>query len=155
MQLDQGFAFDLFGDRDTLTFVENIKGSIGNDLIVGDDKSNSLNGNAGNDILNGQEGDDYLIGASGEDTFVFNNDDGRNGLSHGQDTIADFEIGLDLIDLSDTEVRNFNDLFSEGDRYMEQVGQDTVIYTMNGEGGDSITLENISMGALSEDDFIF
>lgn len=155
MQLDQGFAFDLFGDRDTLTFVENIKGSIGNDLIVGDDKSNSLNGNAGNDILNGQEGDDYLIGASGEDTFVFNNDDGRNGLSHGQDTIADFEIGLDLIDLSDTEVRNFNDLFSEGDRYMEQVGQDTVIYTMNGEGGDSITLVNISMGALSEDNFIF
>lgn len=155
VRLDQGFAYDLFGDRDTLTFVENIKGSIGNDLIVGDDKNNTLNGNAGNDILNGQEGDDHLIGASGEDTFVFNNNDGRNGLSHGQDMISDFDIEDDLIDLSDTEVRNFNDLFSEGDRYMEQVGQDTVIYTMNGEGGDSITLQNLNMASLTEDNFIF
>lgn len=167
IDLEQGYAIDLWGDRDTLSFIENVTGSAGNDQIIGDSGDNLLEGGNGNDEIDGGEGNDTLYGGnagysivpgpegSPSDTFIFVNDDGNNGVSHGQDVIMDFEIDSDFIDLSDTEVRNFNDLFTEGDRYMEQVGQDTVIYTMNGTDGDSITLENITMGALSEDNFIF
>lgn len=164
VNLEQGYAIDLWGDRDTLTFVENVVGSRGNDQIIGGGKDNLLEGGAGDDEIDGGDGSDILYGDyaadnsgnnSGSDTFIFTNDDGSDGLSHGQDVIMDFELGRDTIDLSDTEVRDYDDLFTVGDRYMEQVGDDTVIYTLDGVGGDSITLNNIQMSSLSEDDFSF
>lgn len=162
VDLGEGYAIDLWGDRDTLSFVENVTGSTGNDQIIGDDKDNTLIGLNGDDEISGGEGDDILFGGdeansggSSSDTFIFINDDGRNEVFHGQDVIMDFEVGIDVIDLSDTEVRNFNDLFTLGDRYMEQVGNDTVIYTMEGVGGDSITLNNVQMASLTENDFEF
>lgn len=156
VRLDQGYADDNWGGRDTLVFVENVAGSQGDDRIFGDDGENHIEGNGGDDLINGGGGNDVLSGGAGLDIFVFANNDGfGDDFFHGQDLISDFEIGVDKIDLSATEVNNFNDLFSPGDRYMEQVGSDTVVYTINGVDGDMITLQGVSMSELSVSDFIF
>ena len=74
----------------------------GDDLAAGADGDNSIFGGDGNDTLFGDADDDFLYGGTGDDlltggadldTFVFV----ENG---GNDTIDDFEIDLDLIDLS-------------------------------------------------------
>ncbi|MBI5939370.1 MAG: hypothetical protein HY859_02995 [Caulobacterales bacterium] len=88
----------LFGDSRN----EQINGLGGGDSIFGNGGSDRLDGGTGNDSLNGGEGDDILIGGTGNDSltggagadvFVF-------GASTGNDTIVDFVVGVDLIDVS-------------------------------------------------------
>jgi Ca2+-binding RTX toxin-like protein len=58
-----------------------------------------LNGGDGNDILLGGKGNDLLIGGLGIDTLTGGADNEKFLLStnSGTDTIADFEIGKDLL----------------------------------------------------------
>lgn len=60
-------------------------------------------GEAGDDTLDGGVGSDFLVGGGGSDTFYFETGDGN-------DTISDFEIGVDLIDLSRTNATSMVDL---------------------------------------------
>jgi Ca2+-binding RTX toxin-like protein len=76
--------------------------------ITGNSADNILDGKAGNDTLSGGAGHDRLIGGSGfdqltggadADTFVFGANEAN--LSTGAlDTITDFQVGLDHIDLA-------------------------------------------------------
>jgi Ca2+-binding RTX toxin-like protein len=77
-------------------------GDGGNDTIAGDAGADRLSGNGGDDVLDGGTGKDVLDGGGGADTFVVGPDSGR-------DRIADFEQGIDLIDLSATGLA-FDDL---------------------------------------------
>ncbi|WP_346427403.1 calcium-binding protein [Caulobacter sp. 17J65-9] len=70
---------DGFGGSGVITGVENVGGSVGDDILVGDagdnvlrglDGNDSLRGGAGNDVLDGGAGDDQLRGGSGVDTFI-------------------------------------------------------------------------------------
>jgi Ca2+-binding RTX toxin-like protein len=63
------------------------------DLLNGGDSKDYLSGGAGDDLLNGGAGRDILYGNSGADTFVLATGDGT-------DTIADFEDGIDQLQLS-------------------------------------------------------
>jgi Ca2+-binding RTX toxin-like protein len=87
---------------------EIIVGRKGNDILLGtlDDDTlmgglghDTLNGRAGNDILVGGQGKDKLTGGMGEDFFLFTKK-ADLGLGSDRDSIDDFEIGIDLIDLS-------------------------------------------------------
>src|SRR6185369_665709 len=94
--------------RDTVAIaygvtIENATGSAGNDVIIGNDAANVLDGGAGNDNLDGGNGDDELRGGSGNDLlkggsgadrFVF---DASTGGARNTDAIADFEAGVDKI----------------------------------------------------------
>ena len=90
--------------------IENVRGSLHNDAIVGDDGANHLAGSggadglwggAGNDTLEGGAGADRLFGGSGADWVSYlgsdagvtvNLDDGTGKDSHAEgDTIADVE----------------------------------------------------------------
>lgn len=71
-----------------------LTGGTGGDLLMGFDKADSLDGGAGDDRLVDGAGVDVLTGGAGADTFVFVGD-GR------LDTITDFTLGEDRIDLSD------------------------------------------------------
>ncbi|WP_430450547.1 hypothetical protein [Rhodophyticola sp.] len=51
-----------------------------------------LEGNAGNDTLDGGAGADVLKGGIGADTFVF-------GMGYGADRVADFQNGIDAIEI--------------------------------------------------------
>ncbi|MEM7529566.1 MAG: hypothetical protein AAF416_18165, partial [Pseudomonadota bacterium] len=85
------------GGHDVLT------GGLNDDMLRGGAGHDSLDGGADDDILLGGDdddeliggrGDDELTGGAGADTFVFTSSD------RGSDTITDFEIGVDTLDLS-------------------------------------------------------
>lgn len=65
----------------------------GGDVLVGAAGNDNLRGGAGDDILVDGAGYDNLRGGAGADVFVFTAD----GL---RDTVADFEFGIDRLDLS-------------------------------------------------------
>jgi Ca2+-binding RTX toxin-like protein len=116
--------------------------------LTGNGFNNTINGNNGANIINGRGGTDTLTGFGGGDTFVFAAGENQH------DVITDFTAGVDRIDLSATEVQNFNDLFTEGDRFMEQVGNDVLIHTSVSDGTD-ILLRNIQLSSLTAAEFIF
>jgi cysteinyl-tRNA synthetase, unknown class len=92
--IDAGSGNDLVHgqwDRDL------INGGEGNDSLFGDDDSDTLIGGAGDDRLTGDRGYDQLTGGEGRDVFVFEN---FTPKTLGRDTITDFEVGIDKIELN-------------------------------------------------------
>lgn len=87
---------------------ERIVGLAGNDVI---------NGKAGNDSLVGGLGKDNLTGGAGADAFVFESLDDRG------DTIRDWEMGIDAIDLSQVfsapQFSGFSDSMGRFDNYVQ------------------------------------
>ena len=95
---------------DTLTggsSVDTIFGGSGNDVILGGGGNDQLHGGRGDDSINGGNGDDaisgdmgqdILTGGAGADTFIFTS--ASDSWATSADTINDFEVGIDVIDLS-------------------------------------------------------
>jgi serralysin len=143
IDLSNGTASGGHADGDVLIDIENITGSRFGDEISGDNGANVLFGWAGKDILNGGRGNDTLTGGSGDDIFVFEN-------SFDRDTITDFAINRDVIDLSSVNsINNWNDLSSN---HLSQSGGNTII---DAGSGNVITVEGISVAALDQYDFLF
>ncbi|MGK7943001.1 MAG: LamG-like jellyroll fold domain-containing protein [Microcystaceae cyanobacterium] len=69
------------------------EGGKGNDQLYGGNDNDLLNGNEGDDSLHGGLGDDILTGGGGKDTFIY------HSVHEGMDTITDFAIGSDRIEL--------------------------------------------------------
>lgn len=120
---ENGFQVDDdgHGNRDQLMNIQNVSGSLGNDILSGDFASNGLFGFAGNDLLIGKAGTDTLEGDSGNlglaaDGMVRGGDDFLHGgldddhLRGGADADVFFIASGDGFDFID----DFN--FSEGDR---------------------------------------
>ncbi len=70
-----------------------IDGNKGDDKLIGGKGNDELDGGKGDDIINGGKGTDVLTGGLGADVFVFANGDGNN-------TITDFEDGVDMIEIN-------------------------------------------------------
>lgn len=70
-----------------------LSGGTGNDVLVGGPGATDLIGGAGADILVGGAGASRMFGGAGTDTFVI----GGNGRLN---RIADFQTGVDMIDLT-------------------------------------------------------
>lgn len=105
----EGQAFIGYG-----TQLENLIGSVHNDILLGNQADNNIAGNAGDDKISGDAGNDYLdggkgndrldggngsdklIGGEGADTFVFSTV--LDGSS--VDTIVDFDVTQDKIELA-------------------------------------------------------
>lgn len=105
----------LLGDAegDVISGFDNLIGSRLPDYLLGSNSANDIAGGAGVDRLDGRGGDDTLSGGtqndnlrggSGADVFVLAQGDGR-------DLIADWEDGVDQIDLSDFGL-TFSQIFS-------------------------------------------
>lgn len=69
-----------------------LRGSYGKDKLVGGTGNDQLYGDNGNDKLLGHKGDDQLTGGKHADVFVFHK-------GHGNDTITDFTVGVDHIEI--------------------------------------------------------
>ncbi|WP_268237019.1 calcium-binding protein [Neptunicoccus cionae] len=127
---------------------DQLQGGKGNDLLFGGEGDDTLGGNAGKDTLEGGAGNDRLTGGGGNDVFVF-----ADGF--GSDVLVDFNSkkNLERIDLSDvTSITDFKDLVKGSSPHMTQVGADVVIDAL---AGNSITILNVSLGAMNNGDFIF
>lgn len=129
---------------DTLTAIENLTGSSLADRLTGDSNGNMLLGGAGGDTLNGMGGNDGLTGGADDDTFVFN-------AGFGQDTISDFTAGaasVDVIEFHDNIFADYAAVLAAA----STVGSDTVITV---DGSTSVTLQNVALASLHQDDFRF
>ncbi|NJS13118.1 MAG: hypothetical protein HC789_23475, partial [Microcoleus sp. CSU_2_2] len=85
----------IFGGKGSDTLLGNSGGDVlyagrGADNLNGGDGNDSLYGGKGDDLLNGGLGNDTLTGGKGLDKFLLS-------TNSGTDTIADFEIGKDLL----------------------------------------------------------
>lgn len=115
-------------------------GGSGDDFLSGDQGNDKLNGGSGADDLAGGRGRDVLTGGADADTFIFAN----NG---GNDTITDFEDGLDQIDLSAIgALTEFNELS------ITQVGGNVIIDL---DGNNDLTLIGVNASDIDASDFIF
>ena len=166
---------------DTLTSIENLIGTAFNDILVGDDNANRLEGGAGNDILLGVGGNDILLGNNGDDTLYGQNgadalnggagDDildggtgndilyGQGGNDQfvfangfGQDIIIGFEAKNDAEDIDLSTVTAISDFIDLQSNHLSQFGLNAVIDDLL---GNTITLVGISITDLDNEDFIF
>jgi autotransporter family porin len=139
-------AFALFG-------VTAVSGTAGDDTIVMTTTSSvSIDGRGGDDTLTGGSGDDNLMGGDGKNLLFGSNGADTFILSDDAvfDTIGDFVIGDDLIDVSDWSVTVFEDLT------ITEKGNGTInIHTAT----NSVRLldedDSLEASALTADSFIF
>ncbi|MGR3759602.1 calcium-binding protein [Roseobacteraceae bacterium NS-SX3] len=129
------------GGHDTLAGGEGadrLLGGRGSDLLVGGSGNDDLFGGEGRDTLLGHQGDDLLTGGAGRDVFLFH----RN---HGNDTISDFELGIDRIEIG----RGASRL---GQLDFEQQGEDVLVSFSN----VTILVEDVTLAQLQDaDNFLF
>ena len=93
-----------------------LEGTDGDDVIIGGSGDDTIFGGAGNDTITSGAGNDYLAGESGADVFTFDAGDGH-------DTIADFEIGIDALEVFGVRI----DSFADYEHYLTQDGHDVLI----------------------------
>ena len=125
------------GGVDTLTDIENLRGSRAGDVLRGNDGANTFKGETGNDtifggggadtlfgdggddVLDGGAGYDFLAGGAGVDRFVFTSLDG--------DLVRDWRPG---------EVIDVSALTTDPDRVqlVQQWGRTTVSFDLDGDG---------------------
>lgn len=133
------------GGRDVLlggTQNDKLRGEGGNDELVGDQGRDRLFGGGGRDTLDGGSGGDKSTGGGGADVFVFGNGDGN-------DTITDFAVGTDRLDLSSLNAINS---LSEFNANAFTVSGNTLVLI---DDDTSITLEGVRESDFSASDFIF
>ncbi len=105
------------GDVDTLTNIQNIKGSnfaTASDTLTGNELVNELDGGFGNDKLFGKAGSDTLIGGKGDDTLI-----GGAGADVLWGGLADKVV--DGIVIQDPDTADVNNTASYEDSLLEGV----------------------------------
>ena len=132
-----------------------LRGGKGDDFLQGGKGEDFLRGGKGEDFLIGGNGDDFLIGGKGKDVFAYDR------VDHRRDTITDFELGIDKIDLSFifkganyTSANAFNDYVK-----LVQFGADTKVkIDVLGDNGDQFKtvaqLINVDKTTLTADHFV-
>ncbi len=89
--------------HDQLINIQNLLGSDYADHLTGNSLNNVINGGLGNDVINGGAGNDTIIGGLGDNTLT--GGAGADTFQYmagntGHDTITDFTLGTDKLDLS-------------------------------------------------------
>ncbi|PJK27360.1 S8 family serine peptidase, partial [Minwuia thermotolerans] len=111
IDLTAGAAGALAGQTFTIadgTVIEEAIAGDGADTLLGNAVANDLNGARGNDVLDGGAGDDTLTGGAGADLF-------RLTVGEGGDTITDFDVGLDALELGGSgAIRSADDFVAAG-----------------------------------------
>jgi Ca2+-binding RTX toxin-like protein len=147
----QGFWNDAEGD--SLSHIENIRGSLGNDLLYGSVADNFIFGNDGNDDLGGWIGADKLDGGADSDTIDFSGDYGAVAVSLRAGVgYWNFAEGDTYFNIENVKGSIFND-FIEGNggaNVLTGAGGEDLFTFVAGFGADIITDFN-GNGAASGD----
>ncbi len=121
---------------------DSLSGGAFRDNLQGGGGDDTLTGNGGRDTLDGGAGNDILTGGTGNDVFIYNT---------GYDTITDFTIGTDKIDL--TALQYIHSLADILPRALPD--GETGDTTINFGDGHSLVLAGINLEDLTEADFTF
>lgn len=147
----QGFWNDAEGD--SLVGIENVRGSLGNDLLYGSEGDNHIFGNDGDDNLDGWIGADTLDGGNGSDTIDFSGNYGAVAVSLRAGVgYWNFAEGDRYLNVENVKGSIFND-FLEGDsgaNVLAGAGGEDLFTCVAGFGADIITDFN-GNGAASGD----
>ncbi|NBC32171.1 MAG: tandem-95 repeat protein, partial [Alphaproteobacteria bacterium] len=100
VDLSAGTATDTYGDTDSLTSIENVIGTAGNDDITGDANDNTITGNGGADTIDG---------GAGDDTAVFSGNFSAATINQTSNTEIEVTIGGSATNLTDIENLKFDD----------------------------------------------
>ena len=123
---------------------DELYGGVGSDFLTGGSGNDLLEGGAGNDVLFGGGGDDILQGDTGADIFEY-----EYG-QFGNDTITDFEDGIDKLKFKYPGRPTFDNLMIENN------DDGHAVVTKKGDPDwGSITLLNITAADLTSEDFLF
>jgi len=124
---------------DTLINIENVFGTIYDDVLTGDAGDNTLWGHDGADTMTGGAGNDHLEGRTGFDTYIFDRGMGDdiiyNAFSDSAGGVADFGSSVDFDQLWLSQAGNdlvlsiigtmdtltLDDFFGTGDREVTQI----------------------------------
>ena len=117
-------------------------GGSGDDTLLAGSGNDDLRAGAGDDVLNGGVGTNTLSGGAGADTFVISVRSFRN------DTITDFEIGTDRIDIRALNVGDFDTLRP----FLEEDGGDVVLTTQFDNRSETLRIENVTIAELEAND---
>jgi Ca2+-binding RTX toxin-like protein len=135
----------VIGTDDIVSGVNAVRGSNYNDTINGNSSANALDGGAGNDLINGKTGSDMLTGGAGNDTFVF-------GQNDGTDTITDFTIGQDVIQLNGIFDSAGDPNFAAFLNSIQHMADGD--HSMQVHSGTNITLTAVNVNQFHASDFI-
>lgn len=136
---------------DLVVGIERVAGSAHDDVLIGDDKANTLNGRAGADTL---------TGGAGADTFVF-----RKALWQGSDVVTDFVSGVDVLNFSSADAdRSHADLqsFVFGDDqplanglWVETAGEDVLVKgDFTGDAAADFSIRLAGVATVTAADFL-
>jgi Ca2+-binding RTX toxin-like protein len=139
-----------------------LRGSLGNDLLFGGDGADTLFGGEGDDVLAGGRGADILVGGSGADRFMFAFGDSGAQLSE-MDQIRNFSAAEgDVILLGDGSDGLF---FATGGAFSNVAGEVIALYVsasvqrvladQDGDGNADMGLTVTSIQPLDQSSFIF
>ena len=131
------------GDGDDI-FQDDIQtDAAGTDTVFGGAGNDTYVGGGGSDIFDGGAGDDIIHAGTGSETFVF-------ASGEGSDLVTGFDVEADVLDLSGVAtISDFTDL---NGLHMSQHGDDVRIRDGHGL---TITLQDIDLGDLGADNFLF
>ena len=136
---EEANSFDAYAGEDILKGRggdDTLDGGLGDDTLDGGSGNDDLRGNDDADRLIGGLGDDYLSGGFGADLFVF-------AAGDGHDTVSDFQVGIDSLDIGSqtVEIRAESDIDGDGNL-------DTRLVLSSGDVIDLLSVEGVDVGNL-------
>lgn len=144
--IDNGISLNIkFGDLRpgqsvTHTFYTSLNGSQGaNDLVVGSDAAETLDGRGGDDLILGLGGGDTLTGGTGSDTFIF------DAATFEKTTITDFTAGADTLQFD-------RSVFASAEAVLGRATQTGADVTIAYDREHIVTLKNVVLANLHADD---
>ena len=139
---------------------DTVNGGSGDDTVLGGVGNDKLMGDGGDDILIGGVGKDILTGGTDSDQFVFSRASHSPNTANA-DVIKDFELGIDLINLSGLIADNLDYIGGAGFsgtgpevRALDNAGSTKIWVDVDGDGVADMKIVLNGVTGILESDFM-
>ncbi|MCK6452522.1 MAG: VCBS domain-containing protein, partial [Alphaproteobacteria bacterium] len=126
VDLEAGTATGGEAQGDSLSGIENVIGSTGNDALIGDSNANVLSGGAGSDNINGGAGNDTLDGGGDFDNLVY--------VNATAGVVIDLAAGTATSGTEVDSISNFEGVIASA--FDDTITGSSANEDLSGEGGD-------------------